>query len=176
MAYIDVNGGNGHHTFRLTTYEESYNAETKQSIINYAATIRPITTGYDFNWTGQSETLTFSIDIGNKNITETFPQYDGSSTLNLTTGTVAIDRTEDDGNSVTCTFTFTDTTGADYTPGSCTSSFVLDNLTVVEIIRYIYHKIEGVWKKGIPYVKVNDVWLKAKRVFTKVNDTWKEVS
>lgn len=173
MAYVDINGGNGHHIFRLTTSEKSFDNANKKSVIEYALTCRPNQSGWDWNWSGNPTTLSYKIGIGSKELTGTFPVYDGSSTTIVKEGTIEIDRTETDGNSVNCSFTFTDTTGANYTPGSCSGSYTLP-LSVLTVIKKIYIKINNAWKKGIPYIKVNGSWKKAKKIFIKVNGSWKE--
>ena len=38
----------------------------------------------------------------------------------------------------------------------------------------LHKKVNGDWIKGIPYVKVNDKWKIATRIFTKVNNEWVE--
>lgn len=171
MAYVDVNGGNGHHKFRLTVWENSYNKETQKSNIGYTLTIRPIQTGYDFYW---GHSLTYGISIGGNVVSGDFGNYDGSSEITIKEGTIDLTRTESDNNVLVSSFNFYDDTGQTYTPGNCYGQCEL-NLTEAIFYKEIYTKIDGSWIKGVPFIKVNDNWIEAKNIFVKVGSTWKKV-
>lgn len=45
--------------------------------------------------------------------------------------------------------------------------------TEVDVIPKVWKKIDGVWKKTIPWVKVNGVWLRATQAYNKTQSGWK---
>ena len=83
--------------------------------------------------------------------------------------------TPDSGYEAPSVWTYNGTTiaiGASYSPtenrtytAECTPSVVLPEMSI---------KAGGVWKTGLPYIKVNGQWKQAEEIYIKLNGTWKQ--
>ncbi len=159
MAEISANGSKGHHKFTLNVFEE-------ENTIGYTFTLSPIQTGWDWNWSGQPDKISYSITIGNNTYSGTIGKYDGSSTVTVSSasGIEAEDET------LSISFSVTDTTGASYTCGNASAS---GTMTLTKIIGFLRIGIGGVWKKATAYLGVSGTWKKCK-VYIGNNSEWKK--
>lgn len=123
MASISANGSKGHHKFTLTVTEKSTSAELNTSTISYSFQLSPITKGYDwYNWTNPSRTISYTVNINGTAYTGTIPNYDGSSTVTLKSGTQTVSHNTDGTKKISYSFSVTDTAGQDYTSGNASAS------------------------------------------------------
>lgn len=132
MASISANGSKGHHKFTLTVTETSTSKENNTSTISYSFELSPITKGYDWaNWTNASRTVSYTANVNGKSYTGTIPNYDGSSTVALKSGTQTVSHNTDGTKKISFSFSVTDTTGATYTSGNASANGAMD-LTTLE--------------------------------------------
>lgn len=159
MATISSNGSLNHHKFTLNVVEniESYS-------INYSFILSPIQSGW--NWSGWSSKISYSINIGNKIFSGTIPSYDGSSTITLSSGNINLKDINND--TITISFSVSDSTGQSYTCGSASAISIL-NLVSIGILRIL---INNVWKRATAYIGVGGIWKKCKAYIGK-NGEWK---
>lgn len=161
MAEIIANGSNEHHKFTLNVFEEE-----ETNTIGYNFKLSPIQTGWDWNWSGSPEKISYSITIGTNTYSGTIGIYDGSSTVTLKSGSGI----EADTDTLTIGFSVTDTTGAKYTCGSASAS---GSMTLTKIIGFLRIGAGGVFKKATVYLGVNGIWKKCK-VYIGKNNEWKK--
>lgn len=139
-ATITANGNYGHHKFTLTVTETATSKASNTSTISYSFELSPITKGYNWlNWTDANRTISYTVKINGTSYTGTIPNYDGSSTVTLKSGTQAVTHNTDGTKTLSFSFVVTDTangynseTGKYYTPGNASKSGTLA-LTAFEI-------------------------------------------
>lgn len=117
---ITANGSKGHHVFTLIVNEDSTNIETNKSSGTYTFQISPIQTGW--NWSGWGNNISYSGSIGGTTFSGTIPQYNGSSTITLSSGSFEIEHNTDGNKTIAISFSVTDNTGANYTCGNASAS------------------------------------------------------
>ena len=117
---ITANGSKGHHVFTLIVNEDSTNIETNKSSGTYTFQISPIQTGW--NWSGWGNNISYSGSIGGTTFSDTIPQYNGSSTITLSSGSFEIEHNTDGNKTIAISFSVTDNTGANYTCGNASAS------------------------------------------------------
>ena len=119
---ITANGSKGHHVFTLIVNEDSTNIETNKSLGTYSFQLSPIQTGWNWNWSGNPERISYSITIGTNTYSGTIGIYDGSSTVTLKSGSFEIEHNTDGNKTISISFSVTDNTGANYTCGNASAS------------------------------------------------------
>ena len=117
---ITDNGSKGHHRFTLKVNEDSTNTSTNKSQGTYAFQISPIQTGWD--WSGWGSNISYSGSIGGTTFSGTIPQYNGSSTITLSSGSFEIEHNTDGNKTIAISFSVTDNTGVNYTCGNANAS------------------------------------------------------
>lgn len=157
MAEISANGSKGHHKFTLNVFEE-------EETIGYDFKLSPIQTGWD--WYSWDSNISYTIKIGNNTYTGTIPNYDGSSTITLKSGSGIVVDTD----TLSISFDVVDNAGQSYTCGSASSS---GSMTLTKIIGFLRIGVGGVFKKATVYLGVNGVWKKCKAYIGK-NNEWKK--
>ena len=121
---ITANGSKGHHRFSLKVNEDTTSGNS--SFTSFSFTLAPIQTGWDWNWSGQPEKISYEIKIGDNPYTGNIPIYNGSSTITLKSGSnIEIPHNSDGTKTIDISFSVTDTTGANYTCGNASSSSTL---------------------------------------------------
>lgn len=126
MASISANGSKGHHKFTLTVTETSTSVSNNTSTISYSFKLSPITKGYDWaNWTNASRTVSYTVNVNGTAYKGTIPNYDGSSTVTLKSGTQTASHNADGTKTISFYFNVTDTTGATYTSGNSSANGTL---------------------------------------------------
>lgn len=126
MASISANGSKGHHKFTLTVTETSTSVENNTSTISFSFKLSPITNGYDWaNWTNASRTVSYTVKINGTDYTGTIPNYNGSSTVTLKSGTQTVSHNADGTKTLSFSFVVTDTTGVNYTSGNASANGTL---------------------------------------------------
>lgn len=153
MANISANGSKGHHKFTLTVTETSTSIANNTSTISCSFKLSPITNGYDWaNWTNASRTVSYTVNINGTAYTGTIPNYDGSSTVTLKSGTQTVTHNTDGTKTLSFSFVVTDTTGVNYTSGNASANGTLA-LTAFEIEK----PVTGAAPIISPYVEdIND--------------------
>lgn len=117
---ITDNGSKGHHRFTLKVNEDSTNTSTNKSQGTYTFQISPIQTGWD--WSGWGSNISYSGSIGGTTFSGTIPQYNGSSTITLSSGSFEIEHNTDGNKTIAISFSVTDNTGVNYTCGNANAS------------------------------------------------------
>lgn len=121
---INANGSKGHHKFSLRVSEDTTSGNS--SFMGYSFTLSPIQTGWDWNWSGQPDRISFSVKIGDKTFDGNIPIYDGRSTVVVASNyDIEIPHNDDGSKTIDISFTVTDTTGANYTCGNASASGTL---------------------------------------------------
>ena len=116
---ITANGSKGYHKFTLNVTEENTSIANNNSPMSFSFVLSPIQTGWDFYWgSGIAYTITINGESYSGNITA----YDGSSTITIRTGTLTVPHNDDGSKTINISFTVTDTTGQNYTPGNASAS------------------------------------------------------
>ena len=126
---LTCNGSKKHHKFTLTVNEDSTSISDNTSTISFAFTISPINTGW--NWASHS-TIKYSVNINGQPYTGTILNYNGSSTVTLTSGTQVVAHDSSGNKSIDISFSVTDTSGASYTCGNASAS---GTMTLTNIAR-----------------------------------------
>lgn len=158
MKEIIANGSKGHHKFTLTVTQN----ENLTIIFNFV--LSPIQTGWDWNFSGQPNKITYSIVIGDTPYTGTIAIYDGRSTVSIKSDTLTIDT-----DVINISFSVTDTTGQSYTCGNASASGTME----IETGGKLNIKVDGEWKKAKVYIGIDGEWKKAKPYFG-INGVWKK--
>lgn len=126
MASISANGSKGHHKFTLTVTETSTSEANNTSTISYSFKLSPIRNGYDWaNYTNASRTVSYTVNVNGTSYTGTIPNYDGSSTVTLKSGTQTVSHNTDGTKTISFYFNVTDTTSATYTSGNASANGTL---------------------------------------------------
>ena len=126
MASISANGSKGHHKFTLTVTETSTSEANNTSTISYSFKLSPIQSGWDWaNYTNASRTVSYTVNVNGTSYTGTIPNYDGSSTVTLKSGTQTVSHNTDGTKTISFYFNVTDTAGATYTSGNASANGTL---------------------------------------------------
>ena len=132
MASISANGSKGHHKFTLTVTESSTSISNNTSTVSFNFQLSPITKGYNWlYWTNPNKTVSYTVTIDGTTYTGTIPNYDGSSTVALKSGTQTVTHNADGTKTLSFSFSVTDTIPEDYSSGnaSANGSLVLTAIT-----------------------------------------------
>lgn len=128
MASITANGSKGHHKFTLTVSESSYSVANNTSSVSFSFQLSPIQTSW--NWALWGDKISYSITINGTSYTGTIPDYDGSSTVTLKSGSLTVAHNSDGTKSISYSFSVTDSTGQTYTPGNASASGTMTLTTI----------------------------------------------
>lgn len=125
-ASIFANGSKGHHKFTLTVTETDTLEANNTSTISYSFKLSPVRNGYDWaNYTNASRTVSYTVNVNGTSYTGTIPNYDGSSTVTLKSGTQTVSHNTDGTKTISFYFNVTDTTSATYTSGNASANGTL---------------------------------------------------
>lgn len=123
MASIYANGARGHHKFTLTVSQTGTSKEDNTSLVSFQFAISPVVKGYNWKYWGNS--ISYVISIDSVQYSGTIPDYDGNSTIILTSGNLAVPHNTDGTKSLTYSFAVTDTAGKSYTCGNASAEGTL---------------------------------------------------
>lgn len=129
---LTANGSKAHHKFTLSVTEES--ARGNRSVISHAFIMSPLVTG--FNWS-QHSTIHYSYSIGDETFSGDIPNYNGSSTVTLNSGSLEIEHDANGAKEIAMSFSVTDGSGASYTCGSASASDTMALTTITAGVVYI---------------------------------------
>lgn len=116
---INANGSKGHHKFALRVNEDTTSGNS--SFMGYLFTLSPIQTGWD--WYGWGSKISYEIKIGDNTFNGTISDYNGSSTITLSSGSnIEVPHNSDGTKTINISFSVTDTTGQSYTCGNASNS------------------------------------------------------
>ena len=113
-------GSNGKHRFTLNVNETEISTATNKSKGNFTFKLSPEKTSW--NWSNWGSQISYKITIGTQTFTGTIPNYDGKSTVTLKSDNFEIKHNDDGSKTISISFSITDTTGKNYTPGSVSKS------------------------------------------------------
>lgn len=129
MASINANGSKGHHKFTLDVTEQSVSTENNTSVVAFSFKISPVITGFD--WYSWGSKIKYTVTINGTNYTGAIPNYNGTSTVTLKSGSQTVQHNSDGTKSISFSFSVTDGAKQSYTCGDASESGSLD-LTVIE--------------------------------------------
>ena len=116
---INANGSKGRHKFALRVSEDTTSGNS--SFMGYSFTLSPIQTGWD--WYGWGSKISYEIKIGDNTFNGTISDYNGSSTITLSSGSnIEVPHNSDGTKTINISFSVTDTTGQSYTCGNASDS------------------------------------------------------
>lgn len=165
---ITGNGSRGHHKFELTVTENSKNDSANTSSISYTFSISPIQSGW--GWNIQGTNISYTITINGTNYTGTIPDYNGSSTVTLKSGTLDVAHDATGTKTMSFSFSVHDRDGESYTCGSASASgsMVLTPTTGQGLVYIdngsswdayqVYIDNGSSWDRYIPYIDNGSGW------------------
>lgn len=165
---ITGNGSRGHHKFTLTVTENSKNDSANTSSIRFTFSISPIQSGWD--WNTQGTNISYTITINGTNYTGTIPDYNGSSTVTLKSGTLNVAHDATGTKTMSFSFSVRDRDGESYTCGSASASgsMVLTPTTGQGLVYIdngsgwdayqVYIDNGSSWDRYIPYIDNGSGW------------------
>lgn len=127
---ISAAGSKGHHKFTLQVNEDG--TSDNASSMSYTFKLSPTSNGYNWaDWTKPEYRISYTITIGENTYTGYIPEYNGTSTVTLKSGSdIIIEHDADGSKTINIGFTVKDTTGVYYTTGSASVS---DTMILTEI-------------------------------------------
>ena len=128
MASCSGNGSRGHHRFTLNVNETSVNTTNNTSTVSWSLVLSPIQTGWDWNISGISYSVSVDGGVASGNI----QSYNGSSTVTIASGSKTITHNSDGSKSIGFSFNITDSANKTYTPGNASGS---GSMTLTKINR-----------------------------------------
>lgn len=165
---ITGKGSRGHHNFTLTVTENSKNDSANTSNIGYTFKISPIQSGWD--WATQGSNISYNITINGTHYTGTIPNYNGSSTVTLKSGTLNVAHDAAGTKTMSFSFKVTDRDGLRYTCGSASASgsmtltptsgqglVYIDNGSRWDAYQ-VYIDNGSSWDRYIPYIDNGSSW------------------
>lgn len=132
MASISANGSKKHHKFTLEVVENSTSVANNTSSLSFTFKLSPIQTGW--NWLNWGSAISYKITINGTEYTGTIPNYNGSSTVTLKSGSLSVGHNSDGTKSISISFSVTDSSGQTYTSGNASAS---GTMTLTTIPRYL---------------------------------------
>ena len=129
MASINANGSRGHHKFTLNIWEISTDTPSNSSLLGWSLVLSPVQTGWDWNISG----ISWSVSLNGVNANGNIRQYDGVSTVTLGSGTLNVVHDDNGDKQVGFSFAINDSANKTYTPGSCSAS---GSMALTHINRY----------------------------------------
>lgn len=127
---IVANGSKGHHKFTLTVSENSIDVSNNKSSLSFSFVLSSLGGAYD--WYGWSTKISYSININGKVYSGYIPDYNGTSTITLNSGSLTVEHNSDGKKDINISFSVSDTTGQYYTCGNASAS---DKMTLTTIPR-----------------------------------------
>lgn len=148
-----------------------YSSENNKSEIAYKVTLNKVSTSSGA-WTETAYPARFVID--NKIVAQSNVVYDVRNTLSqvLLQGTTEVQHDADGKKTISCTASYT-TSG---NLGSATTPALELKLIDIPLAEGLYLKRGGRYSIAVPFVKTNEAYKQAKKIYVKVNGTWKESS
>jgi hypothetical protein len=128
MASISANGAKGHHKFTLEVTQKSQDTAKNTSTVSFAFKLSPIQTSWD--WSSWGSYISYSININGTTYTGTIPNYDGSSTVTLKSGTQTVSHNADGTKQIPYSFSVTDKANKTYTCGAASANGTLTLTTI----------------------------------------------
>ena len=144
MATLTANGSNGHHAFTLTVTDNTPTGNFKTSVdhnISYEFVIS--TGGGGWDWNSWGERIKWEIGIGSKVYSGFIPDYDGSSTVTLSSGNFTYTQSDHGTVPLDLYIKVTDSTGANYTCGNASENGTLYLSNQTKIQYKIYYNSNG---------------------------------
>lgn len=165
---ITGNGSRQHHKFTLTVTENSKNDSANTSSISFKFELSPIQSGWD--WAMQETNISYTITINGTHYTGTIPDYNGSSTVTLKSGTLNVAHDATGTKTMSFSFSVHDRDGESFTCGSASASgsMVLTPTTGQGLVYIdngsgwdayqVYIDNGSSWDRYIPYIDNGSSW------------------
>lgn len=165
---ISGNGSRGHHKFTLTVTENSKNDSANTSNISFKFELSPIQSGW--GWATQGSNISYNITINGTHYTGTIPDYNGTRTLTVKSGTLNVAHDAAGTKTMSFSFKVTDRDGLSYTCGSASASgsmtltptsgqglVYIDNGSGWDAYQ-VYIDNGSSWDRYIPYIDNGSSW------------------
>ena len=123
-----ANGSKGHHRFTLNVNENSTDISNNTSSLSFSFVLSSLGGAYD--WYGWRQQISYSININGKVYSGYIPDYNGTSTITLNSGTLTVEHNSDGKKDINISFSVSDTTGQSYTSGNASSSGTMTLTTI----------------------------------------------
>ena len=122
MAQISARGSKGHHTFYLKVEETSTNTSNNTSTVTINFWMVD-----DSNWyfDGWGSALTYTVTVNGTKYTGNLPDHSTKTTNIITNRTQTIEHDSDGTKTISFSFSTTDSTSKNYTPGTASASGTL---------------------------------------------------
>lgn len=122
MAQISARGSKGHHTFYLKVEETSTNTSNNTSTVTINFWMID-----DSNWyfDGWGSALTYTVTVNGTKYTGKLPDHSTKTTNIITNRTQTIEHDSDGTKTISFSFSTTDSTSKNYTPGTASASGTL---------------------------------------------------
>ena len=123
-----ANGSKGHHRFTLNVNENSTDISNNTSSLSFSFVLSSLGGAYD--WYGWRQQISYSININGKVYSGYIPDYNGTSTITLNSGSLTVEHNSDGKKDINISFSVSDTTGQSYTSGNASSSGTMTLTTI----------------------------------------------
>lgn len=131
---ISANGSKGHHKFTLAVSEESTIISSNSSPMKITLKMSPIQTGWD--WNGFSGKIKYKITVNGEEKEGNLPTvYDGKSTITIVEYTQDVEHDSNGKKTIDISFSISDSSGQNYTPGTVDASKAKATMTLTTIAR-----------------------------------------
>ena len=126
---ITAIGSKKHHRFTLTVQEDNTNISENKSYLSFTFKISKYSGKYDWRYWGDA--ISYTVTIDTNTYTGTIPNYDGTSTVTLKSGSdIPITHESDGTKTINIAFNVTDTSGQTYTSGNASASDTMQLTTL----------------------------------------------
>ena len=129
---ISAMGSNAHHRFTLSVIEVSTSTSKNTSTVDFYFKISPVATSW--NWEQWGANISYKVNINGMSYIGSIANYDGYSTVTLTSKTIEVAHDNNGGKTLSFSFSVTDTSGQSYTCGNASAS---GSLKLTTIPRYL---------------------------------------
>ena len=126
---ITAVGSKKHHRFTLNVQEDNTNISQNKSYLSFTFKISKYSGKYD--WRSWGTAISYVVTIDTNTYTGYIPNYDGSSTVTLKSGSdIEITHNSDGTKTIDIAFSVTDTSGQTYTSGNASASDTMELTTL----------------------------------------------
>lgn len=125
---IYANGSRNHHRYTLYVYENSIDVSNNKSSLSFNFILSSLGGAYDWYYWGQQ--ISYSININGKVYSGYIPNYDGTSSVTLNSGSLTIEHNSDGKKDINISFSVVDNAGQHYTSGNASASGTMSLTTI----------------------------------------------
>ena len=125
---IYANGSRNHHRYTLYVYENSIDVSNNKSSLSFNFILSSLGGAYDWYYWGQQ--ISYSININGKVYSGYIPNYDGTSSVTLNSGSLTIEHNSDGKKDINISFSVVDNANQSYTSGHASASGTMSLTTI----------------------------------------------